>query len=106
MDMHWSLQLILICICTWIVVGGMRKWWSDRKINQHVKKLQRMGYEAGRVGMPPTFYEKMAMDLDSIDELAIGQGWDAGWEEFQKLPEKEQAQLKSINEANGSLPAD
>jgi hypothetical protein len=101
-DVHWSIQVLFYLALSVFIVKGTREWWKDRKVDNQMKKLREMGYLAGKNGMPPDFYDRINSNFDAIDQIAIMQGWDAGWAEFKDLPEEQRSILKSANEAKFS----
>jgi hypothetical protein len=98
-DVHWSIYFLFYLALSVFIVRAVRQWWQDRKLDNQMKKLTQIGYVAGQNGMPPDFHDRMDTNFDTIDQIAIMQGWDAGWAEFEDLPEEKRAILKSINES-------
>lgn len=77
--------------------------WTEFQIEVRLEQMRYLGRAAARIGRPPDFYKKDQLDIDMADEIAIMQGWDLGWEEFQSLPEQEQAILRDANKADGYI---
>ena len=70
-------------VCIYFLWTGLKETLEDRAIAAGLEKMRKLGYTAGKAGMPPDFYkEELGDRVDVADELAIMQGWDRGWEEF------------------------
>jgi hypothetical protein len=73
-----------------LVWSGVKDHLKQRKIDKYTKTLDQWGYAAGQLGKPPDFYkfEETGRNLDWVDELAIMQGWQRGFDEFMAANKK------------------
>ncbi len=79
--------------------------WREAQIEAHLEGMRYLGRVAASIGRPPDFYKKDGIDADVADEIAIMQGWDLGWKEFQSLPKEQQAVYAEVNRRDGYLIA-
>ena len=63
MDMHWSLQLILICICTWIVVGGMRTLADIPDLNSAIVEFTNGAIDADEALWFTDIYKRVSASM-------------------------------------------
>ncbi len=77
--------------------------WREFRIEARIDQMREFGRLAGSIGRPPDFYKKSATDPDVADEIAIMQGWDRGWQEFQTLPKEQQDMYTGLNLRDGYL---
>lgn len=82
------------------IIGSIQGY-KEYKIQFRIYECREIGRNAGKIGRPPNFFEKLGMQLDLADEIAIMQGWDIGREEFNALSEEEQSVLYELNRQDG-----
>jgi hypothetical protein len=100
--LEWSLSAAIAS--TIFLLGTMLSaiaGWSEFQTEARLEGMRYLGRVAGRIGRPPDFYKKDGIKVDVADEIAIMQGWDLGWEEFQALPKEEQAIYAERNRRDG-----
>ncbi len=101
-DFILTLSVIGSAVIAFVLpIIGSIQGYKEYKIQFRIYECREIGRNAGKIGRPPNFFEKLGMQLDLADEIAIMQGWDIGREEFNALSEEEQSVLYELNRQDG-----
>ncbi len=84
-----------------LLLVGISQGYKEYKIQFRIYECREIGRNAGRIGRPPNFYDKLNIELDVADKFAIMQGWDIGNEEFNALSDLEKSILYERNQKDG-----
>ena len=80
----WLTGVVLVAALGYVAWFVVKDKLNQRKIDKLMDQLDQLGYLAGKLGKPPDFYkvEDVGQKFDWVDEFAVMQGWQRGFDEF------------------------